>query len=249
MTKSAVLSIGGFDPTSDAGIIADSITCRNVGVKSINLISALTIQNSKGLSGIEIIHEKIFKNQFEKLQDDFLPKVIKIGMLPAKYQIDLIFDFIQKKDAILVVDPVKSASSGGVLVKDEVYSYLIKKLFPLSYLVTPNIPEGELIVAKKIRDVNDMIKTAKTINDSGAYAVYLKGGHLKEDPVDILSVEGSITKLESKTRIKKNIRGTGCKFASAAASFLLLENDVVRACTKAKDYIQKVLADPEKYYC
>jgi hydroxymethylpyrimidine/phosphomethylpyrimidine kinase len=246
--NNVVLSVGGFDPTSHAGIITDSVTSRNIGIEYVNLISALTVQNSKGLFGSEITPEEIFHQQFEKLLEDYLPKAIKTGMLPAKYQIDLISDYIRKSDALLIVDPVKDTSSGGELVTDKVYGHLVEKLLPISYLVTPNIPEGEYLAGKKINDTDDMVEVAQFINEKGPYAVYLKGGHLSGDPVDILSVKDRIYKFRTRRKVKNNIRGTGCKFASAVAAYFVLGEDIVKGCEKAKEYIDKVITNPEEYY-
>jgi hydroxymethylpyrimidine/phosphomethylpyrimidine kinase len=248
VNRSVILSIGGFDPTCLAGIITDAITFRNLGARFITLISALTSQNSKGLSTIEITSDKLFKNQFSKLLEDFSPDVIKIGMLPSKYQIDLISEYIRENSIKLVLDPVKTASAGGDLVQDEVYHHLIKKLFPLSYVVTPNIPEAELITSRKIHDETDMIDAAKTIKNKDPYSVYLKGGHLIGKPIDVLSFENKISKFESERQSNINIRGTGCKFASSVASYLFMGDDVLTACSNAKNYIDNVILNPGKYY-
>jgi len=248
LREDVLLCVGGFDPTASAGIITDSITCRNIGVAHVALISALTTQNSGGFWGVEITPEKVFNAQFEKLLEDYSPKVIKTGMLPAKYQIDIIADYTRGSETLLVVDPVKYTSTGGELVADEVYEHLLEKLLPLCYLITPNIPEGEMITSRKINDVEDMIKATESIKDLGPYAVYLKGGHLDGEIIDILAYEGKISRFESKVPVKKNLRGTGCKFASALASYIMLEKELVKACGRAKNYIEEVLISPEKYY-
>ena len=237
------MSIGGLDPTANAGVIVDAITCRNIGVKYITLVSALTAQNSKGLSGIEIISEGIFKKQFEELLEDYYPKVIKTGMIPAKYQIDLIADYVKKQEVLLVVDPVKSVSCGGDLVSDDIYDYMIKKLFPVSYLVTPNIPEAELIISREINNANDMVKAAKDITKKGPYATYLKGGHLKGEPVDILCFENDISKFKSEMKSRCNLRGTGCMLASSISSYLFMGDNIIRACSRAKKYIDNVFKE------
>jgi len=247
MKNCAVLSIGGFDPTCLAGIVRDSITFRNLGVAHVTLISGVTSQNSKELSSIYVISEKIFKDQFEKLLEDFNPKVIKTGMLPACYQIDLIVDFVEKKSLKLVVDPLKKTSSGGELVKQDVYNYLIEKLLPISSVVTPNIPEAEYMTSLKIKNENDMIRAAKSIQQDNSFAVYLKGGHLEGKPIDILSSDDSITVFES-TRNPNNLRGTGCIFASSISSFLFKGDDILVACSKSKKYIDMVIKDPGKFY-
>jgi hydroxymethylpyrimidine/phosphomethylpyrimidine kinase len=245
----AVLVIGGFDPTGCAGITTDIATLKNLGVKFTSLITALTAQNSSGISDFEIVPERIFRKQIENLLVDYRPAVIKAGMLPSIYQIDAILNFVKEHDVKLILDPVKSASKGGNLVEDEVYNYMTAMLFPVSYLVTPNIPEAKIIVNEKIEKVEQMIEAAIRIKKKGPRSVYVKGGHMEEDLIiDILLTDAGFTKFESKKIERFNFRGSGCKFASALAGLTAIGFEIEAACKKAKDYMDEVFIQPERFY-
>ena len=225
------LTIAGSDSSGGAGIQADIKTMITNGVYAMSAITALTAQNTTGVSGIFDVTPEFLAAQLDAVFTDIFPDAVKIGMVSSPALIEVISErlrFYQAKH--IVVDPV--------LVAD-----LMKKLlFPLAEVITPNIPEGEVLSGIKIQSESDMERAAKEIGDSCGCAVLLKGGHSINDANDLLYHDGTFTWLTGKRIDNPNTHGTGCTLSSAIASGLAKELSLPDAISAAKEYISGALA-------
>ncbi len=237
------LAIAGSDSSGGAGIQADIKTMTMNGVYAMSVITALTAQNTLGVRGICETAPEFLKEQIDAVFEDIFPDSVKIGMVSSKELVDVIakrLNFYNAKN--IVIDPVMVATSGGVLMKSDAIEALTKKLFPIATLVTPNIPEAEVLSGMKIKCREDMIKSAKYINETYGCNVLLKGGHSEDDANDLLCERGNIIWFESKRIDNPNTHGTGCTLSSAIASNLARGFSVGESVERAKGYISEALA-------
>jgi hydroxymethylpyrimidine/phosphomethylpyrimidine kinase len=232
------LTIAGSDCSGGAGIQADLKTFAAHAVYGMSVITAVTVQNTQKVFAVQDISPDIVAQQIEALFEDIEIDGVKIGMVSQVSTIEVIADLLGKyAPSIIVVDPVMISTSGYHLLKPEAEAILIKRLLPLAYLLTPNIPEAETIARIPICTLPQMEEAAKIICQMGSKNVLLKGGHLKNDAIDIL-YDGQQFSYFSSARINtKNTHGTGCTLSSAITANLILGNDIVRAVAKAKDYL------------
>lgn len=242
------LTIAGSDCSGGAGIQADIKTMTMNGVYAMSVITALTAQNTKGVSGIMEVSPEFLRKQLDAVFTDIFPNAVKIGMVSSPALIEVIAErltFYKAKN--IVVDPVMVATSGAKLITDDAIDVLIKKLMPLATVVTPNIPEGEILSGMKITSRDDMEKAAKLISEkistsSGqTVSVLLKGGHSICDADDVLYSEGHISCYKGKRIDNPNTHGTGCTLSSAIASMLAIGVPLFDAVSEAKTYITEAL--------
>ncbi|MBR5937945.1 MAG: bifunctional hydroxymethylpyrimidine kinase/phosphomethylpyrimidine kinase [Clostridiales bacterium] len=242
------LTIAGSDCSGGAGIQADIKTMTMNGVYAMSVITALTAQNTKGVSGIMEVSPDFLKMQIDAVFTDIFPDAVKIGMVSSPALIEVIAErltFYKAKN--IVVDPVMVATSGAKLITDDAIDVLIKKLMPLATVITPNIPEGEILSGMKITCREDMEKAAKLISEkistsSGqTVSVLLKGGHSICDADDVLYSEGHISCYKGKRIDNPNTHGTGCTLSSAIASMLAIGVPLFDAVSEAKTYITEAL--------
>jgi hydroxymethylpyrimidine kinase/phosphomethylpyrimidine kinase len=240
-----VLSIAGSDPSSGAGIQVDLKTFQALGVFGMALSAALTIQNSRGVSGVEAVSSKFLFRQFEVLLSDIKPDAIKTGMLLTKQNVEIVAKTVKKYSIKnIVIDPVLKSSSGRSLLQPAAVRSLADKLFPLAMIVTPNIPEAEVLAGMSIRSEGDMDYAAGRILDTGPAYVLIKGGHWSGPATDILY--GGKTVLSFSTvRQKGEFHGTGCVLSSAIAVFIARGLPVEKAVEKAKQFVDKMLKTAE----
>ncbi|MDO9566958.1 MAG: bifunctional hydroxymethylpyrimidine kinase/phosphomethylpyrimidine kinase [Candidatus Desulfaltia sp.] len=246
-----ILTIAGSDSGGGAGIQADLKTITVLGGFGMSVITALTAQNTLGVQGIYDIPENFVEKQFDSVATDIGIDAAKTGMLANSRIIKKIAEKIrQYKIAILVVDPVMVAKGGALLIEDEARQSLIEELLPLAFVVTPNIPEAEVLSKTKISSVDDMKKSAKIIHGLGAKNVVVKGGHLAGDAIDIFYDGKRFHEFISERIDTKNTHGTGCTYSAAIATFLAdgaigekgkEEKYVLEAVKKAKEYITDAL--------
>ena len=237
------LSIAGSDCSGGAGIQADIKTMTMNGVYAMSVITALTAQNTVGVTAISEVTPDFLKQQMDAIFTDIRPDAIKIGMIPNAELMETIVDCLNAYKANnVVVDPVMVATSGSSLMKSEAVTTLKNKLLPIATLVTPNIPEAEVLSAIKIVDKESMVNAAKYISESYGCAVLLKGGHSINDSNDLLYVEGQATWYHGKRIDNPNTHGTGCTLSSAIASNLAKGYDLSTSIQRAKDYISGALA-------
>lgn len=237
------LSIAGSDCSGGAGIQADIKTMTMNGVYAMSVITALTAQNTTGVTGILEVSADFLKQQMEAIFTDIRPDAIKIGMVPNAELMETIAEGLNAYHATnIVVDPVMVATSGSSLMESEAVVTLKSKLLSIATLVTPNIPEAEVLSGMKIIDEDSMVGAAKYISESYGCAVLLKGGHSINDANDLLYADGQATWYHGKRIDNPNTHGTGCTLSSAIASNLAKGYDLSASIQRAKDYISGALA-------
>lgn len=242
MSVHAVLTIAGSDSSGGAGIQADIKTMITNGVYAMSAITALTAQNTTGVRSVMEVPPEFLGDQLDAVFEDIYPEAVKIGMVSSKELIQVIGEklrFYQAKN--VVVDPVMVASSGSSLMKNNGAEMMIKELFPLASLITPNIPEAEILSGCVIKNKQDMEAAAEKLSDLGAEAVLLKGGHSISDADDLLCMEGQKIWIRGRRINNPNTHGTGCTLSSAIASNLAKGMEMEEAVRKAKEYISKAL--------
>ena len=237
------LTIAGSDCSGGAGIQADIKTMTMHGVYAMSAITALTAQNTTGVRAIQESEPEFLMQQIDAVFEDIYPDAVKIGMVSSSELIHVIAERLNYYGAKnIVVDPVMVASSGSSLMKDNAVKTLIKELFPVATLVTPNIPEAQVLSGMNIRNREDMVTVAKYIGDNFHCAVLLKGGHSINDANDLLYDQGELIWFAGRRIDNPNTHGTGCTLSSAIASNLALGFSLEESVGKAKVYISEALA-------
>ena len=236
------LTIAGSDSSGGAGIQADLKTMTVNGVYAMSVITALTAQNTQGVSGILDVNPEFITSQMDAVFTDIYPDAIKIGMVSSPEIVEAIAKSLEKYEAKnIVLDPVMVATSGAVLLKEEAMDSLINRLIPLADVITPNIPEGEILAGMKIENEDDMKKAAEIIGEKYNCAVLLKGGHKVNDANDLLYRKGDFKWFLSERIDNNNTHGTGCTLSSAIASNLAKGEDLNQAIKNAKEYLTGAL--------
>ena len=237
------LAIAGSDSSGGAGIQADIKTMTMNGVYAMSAITALTAQSTVGVRSIMESTPEFLKDQIDAVFEDIYPNAVKIGMVSSAELIEVIAERLNYYGAKnIVVDPVMVATSGSELMKTSAVSALTEKLLPLAMLVTPNIPEAEILSGESIQSKEDMECVAKLIGDTHGCAVLLKGGHSINDANDLLYANGIYKWFSGKRINNPNTHGTGCTLSSAIASNLAKGYDLEISIQRAKDYISGALA-------
>lgn len=238
------LTIAGSDSSGGAGIQADIKTMTAHGVYAMSAITALTAQNTTGVTGIMNVPADFLAKQLDAVFTDIFPDAVKIGMVSAGELIEIIADRLAfYKAGNIVLDPVMVATSGSKLISDDAIRTLKEKLIPLADLITPNIPEAEVLSGQKIETAKDMEAAAAHIYRKFNCAVLLKGGHQIQDANDLLYQAGSARWFEGKRIQNPNTHGTGCTLSSAIASNLAKGKDLETSVAEAKTYISLALGD------
>lgn len=236
------LTIAGSDSSGGAGIQADLKTMTVNGVYAMSVITALTAQNTLGVSGILDVSPEFIISQMDAVFTDIYPDAIKIGMVSSPEIVEAISKSLKKYEAKnIVLDPVMVATSGAVLLKEEAMDSLINRLIPLADVITPNIPEGEILAGMKIENEDDMEKAAEIIGEKYNCSVLLKGGHKVNDANDLLYRKGNFKWFISERIHNNNTHGTGCTLSSAIAANLAKGEDLDQAIKNAKEYLTGAL--------
>lgn len=236
------LTIAGSDCSGGAGIQADLKTMTMNGVYAMSVVTALTAQNTTGVKAIQESAPEFLKEQIDAVFEDIYPDAVKIGMVSSCELIRMIADRLRHyKAENVVVDPVMVATSGSALMKDNAVQTLIDELLPVATIVTPNIPEAEILSGMKIENEDDMVKAAVRINSAYGCAVLLKGGHSINDANDLLCRNGEIQWYYGKRIDNPNTHGTGCTLSSAIASNLAKGFSLEESVMRAKNYISDAL--------
>ena len=243
MKMKTALTIAGSDCSGGAGIQADLKTMTMNGVYAMSAITALTAQNTTGVRAIEESTPKFLKEQIDAVFEDIYPDAVKIGMVSSTELISVISERLKfYKAKNIVVDPVMVATSGSALMKSDAVNSLINELFPIATLITPNIPEAQVLSGLEIKDEEDMLAAAKKIGDEYHCAVLVKGGHCVNDANDLLYSDGEAVWFEGKRIDNPNTHGTGCTLSSAIASNLAKGFTLKESVRRAKAYISDALA-------
>ena len=236
------LSIAGSDCSGGAGIQADIKTMTMNGVYAMTAVTALTAQNTLGVYAIQESTPEFLKQQIDAVFEDIVPDAVKIGMVSSSELIRVIADRLRFYNAQnIVVDPVMVATAGSALMKTDAIQTLIDKLLPLATVVTPNIPEAQVLSDMEISNKTDMETAAKYICDKYGCAVLLKGGHSINDANDLLYNGREMVWFEGKRIANPNTHGTGCTLSSAIASNLAKGFSLEESIKRAKNYISDAL--------
>ena len=239
--KTAV-TIAGSDSSGGAGIQADIKTMIANGVYAMSAITALTAQNTTGVTGIMEVTPEFLAQQLDSIFTDIRPDAVKIGMVSSSALIQVIAEKLKEyKAENIVVDPVMVATSGSKLISDDAIETLKTCLMPLSSILTPNIPEAEVLAEMKVETEEEMILAAKKISETFHCAVLCKGGHQLNDANDLLYRDGEYKWFHGKRIQNPNTHGTGCTLSSAIASNLAKGYSMDESVKRAKDYISEAL--------
>ena len=237
------LTIAGSDSSGGAGIQADIKTMTANGVYAMSAVTALTAQNTTGVTNIMEVTPDFLSDQIDAIFTDIFPDAVKTGMVSSTELIEVISDKLKEYDAKnIVVDPVMVATSGAKLISDDAIETLKKRLLPIATVITPNIPEAEVLSGLEIKSEEDMIAAAKAIYEAFGCAVLCKGGHQINDANDLLYRDGDFVWFKGRRIDNPNTHGTGCTLSSAIASNLAKGNDLDTSVKNAKDYISGALA-------
>lgn len=238
-----VLSIAGSDSSGGAGIQADLKTMIMNGVYGMTAITALTAQNTTGVSGIMEVTPEFLEKQIDAVFQDIRPDAVKIGMVSSAPLIRTVAGCLRKYQAEnIVVDPVMAATSGSALMETEAVTALRISLLPMATLVTPNIPEAEVLSGININDPEDMERAARMISEACGCGVLCKGGHSLNDANDYLFYRGKGLWLRGKRIDNPNTHGTGCTLSSAIAANLAKGCPVEESVQRAKEYLSGALS-------
>ena len=238
-----VLTIAGSDSSGGAGIQADIKTMTMNGVYAMSAITALTAQNTIGVSGVLECSPEFLKLQIEAVFSDIYPDAVKIGMVSSTKLIKVIADtlkFFKAKN--IVIDPVMVSTSGSRLMNPDAVLTLTESLFPLATLITPNIPEAEILSGITINEETDVKMVTKYLAEKYSCAVLLKGGHSLNGANDLLYTDGEFRCFYAKRIDTPNTHGTGCTLSSAIAANLAKEFSLFESVKRAKGYVSEALA-------
>lgn len=242
-TYPCVLTIAGSDCSGGAGIQADIKTISALGAYASSAITAITVQNTCGVTDIHPVPASYVKGQIETVMTDIHPRAVKIGMINDVEIVKVIAETLHTfRPEYVVLDPVMVSTSGCKLIEDSAIEALTSLLMPLATLITPNLSEAEVLMKREVATVPDMEQVASELLAFGSQAVLVKGGHLAGGGMcDVLQLKGeaeahrfSAPKIDS-----RNTHGTGCTLSSAIATYLALGESVVGAVEKAKEYVFK----------
>lgn len=239
-----VLTIAGSDCSGGAGIQADMKTMAAHKVYGMSVITSLTAQNTTGVYGVLDIDPEFVAKQIDCVFQDIVPEAVKIGMVSNSKIIEVIVDKLKEyKAKNIVVDPVMISTSGSKLLSDEAIDMLKNKLIKIATIITPNIPEAEVLSGMTIKTQEDMLDAAKKISKMLDGAVLIKGGHLVNDAIDLLYRDGEYRWFTSERINNNNTHGTGCTLSSAIASNLSKGYSLEDSIEKAKEYLTGALRD------
>lgn len=242
LTMKTALTIAGSDSCGGAGIQADIKTMTMNGVFAMSAVTALTAQNTLGVTGIQESTPEFLALQLDAVFTDIFPDAVKIGMVSSTELIRVIAEKLRQYQARhVVVDPVMVATSGSSLLKSDAVRAMTEELFPLAEVITPNIPEAEVLGGERIQSEADMEKAAAAISNKYGCAVLLKGGHSINDANDVLYQNGNIVWFRGKRIDNPNTHGTGCTLSSAIASNLAKGFNLTTSVERAKSYLSGAL--------
>lgn len=237
-----VLTIAGSDSGGGAGIQADIKTITMHGCYAMSVITALTAQNTVGVSGILDVPPEFAAQQMDAVFPDLLPDAVKIGMVSSAGMARIIAEKLREyAPKFVVVDPVMISTSGHRLLQQDAMDALIAELLPLADVLTPNLPEAEALTGMAINRIADMRAAAMQLSERFDAAVLVKGGHLTDTATDVLCENGKVTELPAERVDTKNTHGTGCTLSAAIASNLAKGMSVMVSICAAKAYLSAAL--------
>ncbi|QDP41051.1 bifunctional hydroxymethylpyrimidine kinase/phosphomethylpyrimidine kinase [Radiobacillus deserti] len=239
------LTIAGTDPTGGAGIQADLKTFQEREVYGMSVITSVVAQNTLGVQDVHHIPLSFIEQQIKSVFEDVAPHAVKTGMIATPEMMDIIADSLKRASLPYVLDPVMVAKSGHVLMEASSQKIIQNTLVPLATIVTPNIPEAEILVNFKINNLDDAQKAARVlVEELGAQAAVVKGGHLRGEAIDVLYHEDSFYTFPTARRNTKHTHGTGCTFSAVITAELAKQRSIVEAVSTAKKYITDAIQFP-----
>jgi hydroxymethylpyrimidine/phosphomethylpyrimidine kinase len=244
MTLPVALSVAGSDSGAGAGIQADLKTFAAFGVYGVTVITAITAQNTVGVRAVQEVAAGVVAAQIDAVAEDFAIASLKTGMLSSAAIIEAVAAGIKRhRLGPLVIDPVMIAKSGDRLLAEDAVDAVRRMLLPLAHVVTPNIPEAEVLAGRPIRTRDDRVAAARAIMDLGAQSVVIKGGHSQDDPIIDLLVDGEgVHEYRAARIVTTSTHGTGCTFSAAITAGLAKGLDLPHAVAEARDYVSRTLA-------
>ncbi|MGN8071600.1 bifunctional hydroxymethylpyrimidine kinase/phosphomethylpyrimidine kinase [Mucilaginibacter sp. 22184] len=240
----SVLTIAGFDGIGGAGIQGDIKTISALGCYATSVLTALPVQNTRGVQSVYPIPADVVEAQLRAVLDDVFPDAIKIGMVHTTAIVDSIVNTLQQYPKVPVVfDPVMVSTSGHRLLEDSTIAVIVKKLFPLAAVITPNLDEAAVLTGVSIHTVDDMQAAGKKIIELGARSVLLKGGHLNAIKLTSLyfTGDGQIQEFSFEKIDTPNTRGTGCTLSSAIVSYIARGSSLSDAVALAQEYVHQAI--------
>ena len=239
----ATVTIAGSDSCGGVGIQADIKTMSALGCYAASVITAVTVQNTMGVSAVHAVPPEIVAGQIRAVMDDIRPQAVKVGMVNDINTIKTIADTLAEYDIEhLVVDPVMVATSGARLMQDDAVGVFTERLMPLATLLTPNVPEAEVLSGISINDKSSMDNAARIIQDKGCQSLLIKGGHIEGRKIDRLYTSmGREREYEAANVATRNTHGTGCTLSSAITSYLAMGYAIGEAIAAAKEWLTGAL--------
>lgn len=237
------LSIAGTDPTGGAGIKADLKSFQARSVYGMAVVTSVVAQNTKGVQLIRHLDQEILEEQLKSVFQDIVPDAIKTGMLAQVETIELVASYLAEQKCPYVLDPVMVATSGDRLIEEDAIQALKTKLLPLATIITPNLPEAEVLVGRTLKSENDIMNAGRWIRkELGVKNVVIKGGHLAKVASDYLFLEDGEVRIISAERIATNhTHGTGCTYAAVITAELAKGRTVAQAVETAKRFITEAI--------
>jgi len=247
--KSKILIIAGSDSSGGAGIQADIKTVTALGGYAMTAVTAITAQNTTGVNSVVPIPPKEIEKQILFTSKDIKPDAIKIGMLHSSIVINSVIKSLRKvKTKKIILDPVMVAKGGFKLINDTAINTLRKKLINKVYLITPNIPEAEVLTKTKIKTLEDMIRSANILLKFGVKNILIKGGHRNTKIMQDLFINKKEMKIFRNKKIEtKNTHGTGCTLSSAIATFLACGKSINKSCELGIKYVNQSIRSNLNY--
>lgn len=246
-----VLTIAGSDSGGGAGIQADIKAISAMGCYAASAITAITVQNTLGVQAVHPVPLDILRGQIDAVLSDIGADAVKIGMLHSSEVVILVAEMIEKYGITnVVLDPVMVSTSGHRLIEEDAVEVIKSRLLPLARVITPNVPEAEILAGCKIAGEDEFEAIARRLSDNGNVSVLMKAGHLSGDSlVDYFynAEDDTITRLQSKRVQTKNTHGTGCTLSSAFAAALAKGEGLTMAATSAKRYIEQAIISGAAY--
>jgi hydroxymethylpyrimidine/phosphomethylpyrimidine kinase len=238
-----ILTIAGSDCSGGAGIQADIKTVTAHGMYAMSAITALTAQNTTGVYGVMEASPEFVGQQLDCIFNDITPDAVKIGMVSNIEIIRMVADkLMEYKAKNIVVDPVMVSTSGSKLLSDNAVGTMVSRLLPLARIITPNIPEAEVLTGRTIETTEDMVKAAACIAGTIPCGILIKGGHLAGSADDLLYLSGDAYWFHSRRIDNPNTHGTGCTLSSAIACNLARDHDLQESVRNAKEYVSGALS-------
>ncbi|MGZ4814015.1 MAG: bifunctional hydroxymethylpyrimidine kinase/phosphomethylpyrimidine kinase [Terriglobales bacterium] len=240
-----VLSIAGFDPSSGAGVTADVQTIRAHGCYPITCITALTVQTTQGVKRVEPVAGALVRDTLRELAKDFEIAAVRIGMLGSGEVAKAVAEFLLPAGiAHVVLDPITKSSSGADLIDKAGLKVIREKLLQLAEVITPNLEEAAALIGSPVRDGKEVHAAPRKLHAMGARAVVITGGH-REEPIDLLSIQGRVEEFWAEKIESRSTHGTGCAFATSIACCLAKGKSVPEAVLAAKRFVRQGIEKAE----